>query len=76
MPREVEFKTRWEETGEGQVCKVTSIDSRTRRILASLNINVPVYTAADFKAIYGDSLKKEIEKAAEEIAKNIAERTP
>lgn len=76
MAKEFEIKGDWitSETGQKYVAKAINMK---RRILATVTIDVPIEVGADFSSFYGsETLKSEVEKAAQEQARIIAEATP
>ena len=72
----IETKIKWIENEDGYTCIVRGLDNRTKRILSTVRINIPVYSEVDYVNMFGKSAKSEVEKSAIEIAKNIAEKSP
>ena len=76
MAKEYEIKGEWinSESGQKYIAKAVT---KKGRILAVATVNVPINVGIDFTLYYGsECLKTEIEKAAKEQVKLIAEATP
>jgi len=76
MAKEFEIKGEWINSKSDQKYVAKAV-TKKGRILVTLTIDVPIEVGAAFSFLYGsETLKPEVEKAAQEQARIIAEATP
>lgn len=65
-------KVWWTSDDNGHVCSARAINGKGR-ILSSVNVTVDVDKMYDLKTTMGDQAVSEVEKAAEDLARHVAE---